>query len=224
MDWPQLRVWVNDENVQELDVESVPDLKPRLRTGYIGLESLSYPIRFRNLRVKELQSKDRWEPLYEGPSDFAKWEVNDGKALWTMPGEILRSDGLGHLRTKELFRDFKLQMYVRASKHSNGGVLFRAKGGTPNPHYEIQIHDVEGAVYPTGSLYGYKRAIYPKIQPEEWFLLQLTVKDSYCLVRINGENVCEYDKMELLDPGHIMLQAHQTGRWLEYKHVKLQRI
>jgi len=224
MDWPQLRVWINDEIVQELDVESVPDLKHRLRTGYIGLESLSYPIRFRNLRVKELQSKDKWEALYESPSDFTKWEVNDGKAIWTQPGEILRSDGLGHLRTKEQFRDFKLQLYVRASKHSNGGVLFRAKGSGQEKHYEIQIHDVEGAVYPTGSLYGYKRAIYPKISPEEWFLLQMVVKDSYCLVRINGENVCEYDKMEILEPGHIMLQAHQTGRWLEYKHIRLQRI
>jgi hypothetical protein len=224
MDWPQLRVWVNDEIVQDLDVESVPDLKYRLRTGYIGLESLSYPIRFRNLRVKELPPKDRWEPLYEGPSDFAKWEVNDGKALWTTLGGVLRSDGLGHLRTKEEYRDFKLQLYIRASRHSNGGVLFRAKGSGAEKHYEIQIHDVEGAVYPTGSLYGYKRSIYPKISPEEWFLMQMVVKDSYCLVRINGENVCEYSNMELLDPGHIMLQAHQTGRWLEYKHIRLQRI
>ena len=57
MDWPRLRVWTNDEAVQDLDVETVPELRHRLRSGYLGLESLSYPIRFRNLRVRELPSK-----------------------------------------------------------------------------------------------------------------------------------------------------------------------
>ena len=49
MDWPRLRVWTNDEPVQDLDLETVPELRHRLRKGYLGLESLSYPIRFRNL-------------------------------------------------------------------------------------------------------------------------------------------------------------------------------
>ena len=43
-----------------------------------------------------------------------------------------------------------MHLYIRASKHSNGGVLFRCDlKGTQGRHYEIQIHDVEGAVYPT---------------------------------------------------------------------------
>src|SRR3954454_20995842 len=33
MDWPRLRVWTNGEMVQDLDVESVPDLRHRLRSG-----------------------------------------------------------------------------------------------------------------------------------------------------------------------------------------------
>ncbi|MGB9604802.1 MAG: 3-keto-disaccharide hydrolase, partial [Bryobacteraceae bacterium] len=48
MDWPLLRVWINEELVQDVDVESIPELRYRLRRGYLGLESLSYPIRFRN--------------------------------------------------------------------------------------------------------------------------------------------------------------------------------
>ena len=43
MDWPRLRVWTNDEPIQDLDVETVPELRHRLRSGYLGLESLSYP-------------------------------------------------------------------------------------------------------------------------------------------------------------------------------------
>src|SRR5688572_13380213 len=50
MDWPNLRVWTNEELIQDLNVETVPELRYRLRRGYLGLESLSYPIRFRALR------------------------------------------------------------------------------------------------------------------------------------------------------------------------------
>jgi Domain of Unknown Function (DUF1080) len=224
MDWPRLQVWMNGEAIQDLDVESVPDLRYRLRRGYIGFESLSYPIRFRNLRIKELPAKEHWDALYERPEDLAKWEVVEGKAKWETLGAILRSDGLGHLGTKDRYRDFELHLYMRASRWSNGGVLFRADGAGESRHYEIQVHDVEGAVYPTGSLYGYKRALYPHIEPEKWFLMQLRVKDRQCIVRINGENVVEYDQLENLDPGRILLQAHETGKWIEYKQIRIKKL
>jgi hypothetical protein len=223
MDWPRLQVWINGEIVQDLDVESVPELRHRLRRGYLGLESLSYPIRFRNLRIRELPSKESWRGLYNKPEDlWQNWEVSEGKAKWEPLGKILRGDGLGHLATKDTFRDFELHLYIRASRHSNGGVLFRSSGeGNHGKHYEIQLHDVEGAVYPTGSLYGYQRAIYPQIEPEKWYLLQLRVKDRDCLVRINGETVVDYHDLEILSPGRIMLQAHDAGRWIEYKEIKI---
>ncbi len=225
MDWPLLRVWMNDELVQDLDVEKAPELRHRLRCGYLGLESLSYPIRFRNLRIRELPSKEKWETLYEGPDDLDKWFVAEGKPKVEALGPVLRLDNLGHFATKETYRDFELHLYVRGSKWSNGGVLFRSdKEGNRGRHYEIQLHDVENAVYPTGSLYHFKRAVYPRIEPEKWFLMQLIVKDKYCLVRIDGENVTEYGELENLEPGHIMLQAHQMGRWIEYKHVRVKRL
>ena len=61
MDWPRLQVWMNDTQVQDLDVETVPELRHRLRRGYLGFESLSYPIRFRNIRVRELPAKETWD-------------------------------------------------------------------------------------------------------------------------------------------------------------------
>jgi hypothetical protein len=225
MDWPRLRVWTNEEAVQDLDVETVPELRHRLRSGYLGLESLSYPIRFRNLRVSELPSKVTWSPLYETAQDFGKWHVSDGKPLFEPLDAVLHSDGVGHLATLEKFRDFELQMYVRHAWHHNGGVLFRTNGqGSRGRHYEIQLHDVEGAHYPTGSLYSYKRGLYPHIEAGQWFLLQLRVKDNTCLVRINGETVLEYDKLENLEEGPIELQAHDAGRWTEYKHILVRRI
>jgi hypothetical protein len=225
MDWPRLRIWTNGEPIHDLDVESVPELRHRLRAGYLGLESLSYPIRFRNLRVRELPSKVQWTPLYTAPADFAKWHVSDGKPKFEALGAVLHSDGLGHLATNEKYRDFELQAYVRHAWHHNGGVLFRSAGqGNRGRHYEIQLHDVEGAHYPTGSLYSIKRGIYPRIQAGEWWLLQMRVKDATCLVRINGETIVEYDRLDNLDEGPIELQAHDAGKWTEYKKLLVRRI
>jgi hypothetical protein len=225
MDWPRLRVWTNGEPVQDLDVESIPELRHRLRSGYLGLESLSYPIRFRNLRVRELPSKVAWTPLYTGPDDLAKWHISDGKPKFEALGPVLHSDALGHLATNEKYRDFELQMYVRHAWHHNGGVLFRSAGqGNRGRHYEIQLHDVEGAHYPTGSLYSVKRGIYPRIEAGQWWLFQLRVKDATCLVRINGETIVEYDKLDNLDEGPIELQAHEMGKWTEYKNILIRRI
>jgi hypothetical protein len=226
MDWPRLRVWTNEELIQDFDVESVPELRHRLRRGYLGFASLSYPIRFRNLRLRELPSNVQWQALYEGPADFDKWQVSEGKPNAQALGGVLYADGSGYLATKEQFRDFELQLYVRHARYHNSGVLFRAarQGTALSRHYEIQLHDVEGAHYPTGSLYSYKRALYPRIEPEKWWLMQLVVKDSNCLVRINGETVLEYDKLENLEPGRIELQAHSAGRWTEFKQMQVRRL
>ena len=161
MDWPRLQVWMNDALVQDLDVETVSELRHRLRRGYLGFESLSYPIRFRHMRIRELPSKETWQALYEGPEDFAKWQVASGKPIFEARGPILRGDGDGQLATRETYRDF---------------------------------------------------------------LLQLLVQGSRCLVRINGDTVMEYDGLQNLEAGHIELQAHDAGKWIEYKQIRIRRL
>ena len=223
MDWPSLRVWSNEELIHDLDVERHADLRYRLRSGYLGLETLSYPIRFRNLSVRELAGKEKWDVLYDGASGLEKWTVAESNqrspARFTPQGPVLRAEGLGVLATKEKYRDFAFQCYVRGSRHHNGGILFRGE-----PRYEIQLHDVEEAHYPTGSLYSFQRATYPRISAEEWFLYQMWVEGKRCVVRINGENVMEYDRLENLVEAPIGVQAHDAGRWVEYKEVRVRRL
>jgi len=221
VDWPRTQIWTNGELIQDLKVDTIPELRRRLRSGYLGLESLSYPIRFRNLRIRELPSKESWIDLYQSPADIGKWHISEGRPTFETLGGVLHGDGVGHLATNENFRDFELQMYVRHVRHHNSGVLFRTSGeGLKGRHYEIQLHDVEGAHYPTGSLYYYKRSIYPRIEPEKWWLFQLFVKDRGCVARINGEDVLEYDRLENLEE----FQANQAGRWTEFKQIRIKRI
>ncbi len=222
MDWPRLQVWTNDELVQDVDLGASPEFRHRLRRGYLGLASLSYPIRFRNLTVEELPGKEQWQSLYSAPEDLAKWNVSDGKPHFEAIGEILRGDGAGHFATKQQFRDFELRAYIRGSRYHNGGVLFRSSGqGNKGRHYEIQLHDVEDAHFPTGSLYHFQRSSYPRIEPELWFPFQLRVHDASCMVRINGETVMQYDRLDNLETGHVELQAHRQGYWTEYKQIRI---
>jgi len=44
------------------------------------------------------------------------------------------------------------------------------------------------------------------------------------MTRINGETIVEYNRLENLEEGLIELQAHDAGRWTEYKHIVVRRI
>jgi Domain of Unknown Function (DUF1080) len=225
MDWPRLQVWTNGEQIQDFDLERDPLFRYRLRKGYLGLSSLSYPIRFRNLTIEELPPKEKWDVLFDGPASMDRWYVTDGKPRFEAVGRVLRGDGTGYLATKEMFRDFELRMYARGMREHNSGVLFRTDGhGSNSRHYEIQLHDVEDAHYPTGSLYHFKRGDYPRIEHERWFPLHLIVEGRRCIVRINGDTVCEYGEMTNLEEGHIELQAHRAGYWTEFKDIRIKRL
>src|SRR3954466_4436312 len=93
MDWPRLRVWTNGEAIQDLDVETVPELRHRLRSGYLGLESLSYPSGFRGVRLGGWPPRVSWTPFYETAQDFTKWRVFDGKPIFQALGGVLHGDG-----------------------------------------------------------------------------------------------------------------------------------
>jgi hypothetical protein len=226
VDWPSVRVWTNGELVQEADAATAADLRYRLRRGYLGISSLSYPLRFRNLRIRELPSKDKWQVLYDAPEHLeANWWHSEGEPNFQALGRVLRGDGLGHIATREKYRDFELQLYIRGSRAHNGGVLFRSEGkGLKGKRFEIQLHNVPDAHFPTGSLYYYKRSIYPRIEDERWYLMQVFVKGRDAVIRINGENVLEYGSLDGLEEGYIELQAHRKGYWLEFKRVMVNRI
>ncbi len=223
LDWPRLQVWMNGQMVQDLDCGQHPALRFRRRSGFLGIESLSYPLRFRALSVKPLPGRLAWDSLYREPADLAQWEVLE-KGRFEALGEILRADGLGYLASRKIYQDFAFECYVRTAHHSNGGIIFRARNQRADG-YEIQLHDVEGAVFPTGSLYGYARANpYPRIAPEQWFPLQLFVEGPRAVVRINGDTVVDYDRLENRDPGRLMIQAHQEGKWIEYREIRVRAL
>ncbi|MDZ7639139.1 MAG: family 16 glycoside hydrolase [Bryobacterales bacterium] len=168
MTGPRFRCGRTKESVQDLGCASNPELARRLRQGSIGLEGLGYPLKFHNLQIEELPSTDRWTVLWQPAEDIAKhWMITDNSerapVRFVGYGPVLWCDGSGNLGTKQMFDDFELQLYIRGPQHHNSGVDFPLDGETTAiaGKYEVQVHNVPEAHYPTGWLYHYKRAPVP---------------------------------------------------------------
>jgi hypothetical protein len=221
MDWPELKVILNDTTIQDVNLELSDDLRWRLRSGYLGFEDIGTRIRYRNIRIRELpDTGPEWTELFDG-HDLDGWEAS-GPAGWRVEnGALVAGGGEGVLATKDSFGPFELQAYFRTSPHANGGIFYRLKERPDQPsHYEIQIYDVPTATNPTGSIYGIAPARDAGCRSGEWCLLQLISDGAHSLVLVNGEAVAEADRLSLPDEGRIAIQNHSDGT-IEYRRIRV---
>lgn len=222
MEWPSLRIWVNHQLVQDLNVDEHPDLRYRLRRGYLGILDAHNQVWFRDIRIKELPAQEEWIALFNGENLDGWYEEGSG-ATWTVQNGVIhaRDDG-GYLVTEGEWEDFDLFLYFRSAPNANGGVFFRWKElATRDRGYEIQVENVPDSPHPTGSLYNIVRARQPHFQDGEWMPMLIRVKGSSVAVRANGETTVEYDGLEIIRPGKISLQMHFHGKWIEYKGLRI---
>lgn len=168
---PRVVVWLNGELLTDY---AIPEHPGGFATkGRIGLqvhgaraEPESSVVRFRNVRVRELDAGDDW--FQEGKGGFlqltedgraAGWRsLFNGKDLtgWTGEGSgkgFTVRDGLmtfltdgdsPHLVTDEDFQDFSLRLDFKISEMANSGLFLRAARDGSNPAYsgcEVQILD-----------------------------------------------------------------------------------
>lgn len=225
-DWPRLQVTINGAVVQDVNVDEHEELRFRKRSGYLGLQDRGKPTWYRNLRIRELPSRERWTDLFNG-RDFAGWDRSEaGDVQWSVEeGAIVARDGNGYLITEGEWRDFMFETYVQASPLSNGGMFFRWKSLVPKDRgYEIQIEDIPDSNNPTGSIYDVARAHEPPATPGEWYLMQLFVKGPEAVVRVNGRTVAKTDRLTIIRDGHIALQMHQEDSVIRFKQVRVRAL
>jgi len=224
MDYPILRVTVNDKLVQEVDCQKNEKLRHRLRTGYLGIQAMGSPASFRNLRIKELPSKEKWIPLFNG-KDLTGWQTM-GDATWEVHDGVLvakgTKGGTGYLLTKAEYQDFELFTYIRTTPQANGGIFFRWKTLTTNDRgNEIQIYNNPDGNNPTGSIYTIARNDNLTARDGEWFPMQIFLKGPTCHVRVNGETAGVCDQLTTVRPGMISLQMHSRGAVIEFKDLRI---
>jgi len=223
MDWPMLKVRLNGQVIQDLNVEEHESLRYRPRLGYIGLQDRGKPVLFRNVRIKRLPDRVRhqWQPLFNG-RDLQGWTISDKcTTTWSVDqGELLGETGHGYLISDAEFRNCEFQTYVRSSPLANGGIFFRWKTGAGRG-FEIQIEDIPDSNDPTGSIYGRVRAERMPFQPGEWVLMQVFLNENHCAVRVNGVTVAESHEMGGARSGNISLQMHSGDGWIRWKDMRV---
>lgn len=225
MDWPYLRIWLNGQLIHDLNLEQHPELRYRLREGYFGIQDTGYNAWFRNIRVRELPDKQEWQSLFNG-DNLLGWYIEGSGATWSaQDGVIYAEDNGSYLVTRDEFENFELFTYVRSDQNANGGIFFRwnTLEGRDRGN-EIQIENVPDSPHPTGSLYNIVRSDPPYINAGEWFPMQIRVEGSHVVVRVNGETTVDYRGLTTIRPGHISLQMHSWGKWIEWKDIRIREL
>jgi hypothetical protein len=134
------------------------------RKGYLALESEGAPVEFRNIRIKELPSKNPpadlaapmdagFRPIFNG-LDLRGWKAND---RWSADGERLHlkkgAASENNLRTDREFADAEFIIDVRPPKDATEtpvvilrGIPIHLGGATPDAYTRFQITLVKGQV------------------------------------------------------------------------------
>ncbi len=222
MDWPRLRVTMNGQLVQDVDLESA-GLGFTLRRGAVGFQNAGQDaLQVRNMVLTPLPDSENGFVLATNEA-LTGWTVAGGEAKWVAENGVIRgSDGNGHLVHESVCTDFDFRCYLRSSSATtNGGVHFRWPEDNSHVGQEVQIYDVPGAVMPTGSLYGIARCDDALLRPGEWMLLQIVGRGSHVTTYIDGRKAAEtFYNITIRNPGRIGLQMHSQG-WIEFKDLVL---
>jgi hypothetical protein len=245
-----LDVWLNGEHVQKgqkLDGRGFfrsPDqpipLDARLTTGYIALQDHGNPVRFRNIRIRDLSpdpDAGGFEPIFRGPSDLDAWTPRGG-GKWTArtdpvgANDLIGTDGPGHLYSPDTYGDVEVRAFVRVNTRGNSGLYTRAAPPPNNPDswplgYEAQVdnHDpnnwtgcVYGKAHPAG---GYGETLITR--DNRWFDYRVRIVGDRIQTWIKGELMVDAELTDFAD-GHIALQTHHPGNQIEWREIEVRRL
>jgi len=140
MNWPVLKVWLNGQVVQDVNLEEHEVTKFKLRKGYIGLQNHGKYVQFKNLYIRELPSKEKVAELFNG-KDLNGW-TKVGDANWTVSnGEIVATGGDGWLVTEKELENYELRIF--AGKYENGGTsgVYYNWNGEMDPGFKSEFLD-----------------------------------------------------------------------------------
>jgi hypothetical protein len=227
LDGDRLRVVVDGTALQDLDLEAHSELRYRLKRGYIGFPDLGHAYAVRNVQLDDRGSKRKFVELFDGKS-LDGWQVRGEGGSWSAAGGCIKgANGHSILYSAPVLQDFEFTALVRSRNRVNAGVFFRGSPDTKEHRgFEVQVYSPLDSVYPTGSIYGKQRARVQADYEERWFLMQVRVMGSRCVVRLDGETVAEYDKLSGadLEPGRIGLQIHLEDASVEFRDLRVRRL
>lgn len=173
-------------------------------------------------------SLEQWELV--NPKSDNGWMAKDGVLM----NRAVQEEGkprkhYGNLRTKEVFEDFSLALWVRVPEGGNSGIYLRGI-------YEVQVADSYGKPLDSHHMGGIYSRVAPSVSAEkpagEWQSYEITLVDRHVTVVLNGQTI--HDNVPLLGctggalwsdesrPGPIYLQGDHTS--VDYRDIVIRPV
>lgn len=232
-EWNTFRITMIGENVTvylngELVVDNVKmdnywdRNNPIFETGAIELQAHGNELAFRNIYVREINTKeiglteeeinDGFETLFNG-KNLDGWQGNKTD-YFAENGELVvkpAEGGHGNLFTEKEYSDFVFRFDFQLTPGANNGLGIRAPltGDAAYDGMESQILDNTAAIYANLEEYQYHGSIYGTIAAKrgflnpvgEWNTEEIIFKGSKVKITLNGEVILDGDISEARENG-----------------------
>ncbi|MEO5815607.1 MAG: DUF1080 domain-containing protein [Gemmatimonadaceae bacterium] len=176
-----------------------------------------------------------WISLFDGKT-LNGWRASENPATFSVAnGEIVVHGPRAHLFydgpvMNHEFKDFEFKADVMTKPSANSGIFIRTTfqdTDWPSKGYEVQINNSHADWRRTGSLYAVQD-VREAGRDNEWFTIQVTVRDRSVQVTIDGKQVVDYTEpagsATRLTGGTIALQGHDPGSEVHYKNVMIRSL
>lgn len=221
IDWPDVRVWLNDIQIHNVDLAADHIMRYRLRSGFIGLQNHGHPIEFKNIRVKELPGKLAGESLFNG-KDLSYWSAI-GNTNWHVEnGYIMATEGEGYLVSEKMYENYEFQALMLRNHSAGGGIYYRWINEA-DPGYLAEFYDYSDAVEYTEKYVDYWPEYVLPAHNTAGYLLQLLNFERQSEWRINGTISAINMVHQKIRPGHIALY-HSGTDTIRIKDLRIREL
>ena len=144
-EWPNCRIWLNGELVQDVDFSTDIQLNHRFLRGPLGLSNHGFEADYRNLWIRELPDSDVFADIFNG-SDLTGWTII-GNADWHVEnGEIVSTQGDGYMVSDASFDRILFRVYAaNDTLQSMSGRFYYRWQSTDDPGYPVDFYDFPAA-------------------------------------------------------------------------------
>lgn len=181
--------------------------------------------------------------LFNG-KDLTGWKVGGPAESFSVENGVIVAHGVAsHLFydgsvQNHMFKNFDLKLDVMARNRSNGGVYVLTEyqeKGFPGKGFEIQVNVSHTDRIRSGSLYHVVDLSHIPAKDDEWYPMEIMVKDSTITITVKGSQVVRWTQPadwngaydtpgRKIAPGTIAFQAHDPGSTTAYANIRIKSL
>ncbi len=186
-------------------------------------------------------ASSEWIPLFDGKT-LNRWKASEHEGSFSVvDGQIQVHGQRSHLfytgpAHNADFKNFEFSADVMTRPGANSGIYFHTAfqpTGFPAAGFEVQVANTyKGDNKKTGSLYAVRNVAKQLVNDNEWFTMNIQVRDKQVQIRVNTMLVVDYlepdppfradpNFQRVLNHGTFALQGHDPGSTTYFKNIRV---